>query len=66
MNTIIKLFWIVIFFTINVYSQNSFLIKLKDAEYQTKNIEIEIMNKTKKDCEISIDNQIFNLILTRF
>lgn len=59
MNTIIKLFWMVIFFTINVYSQSTFLIKLKDTEHQTKNIEIEIINKTNKKCKIPIDTSDF-------
>lgn len=59
MNTIIKSFWMVIFFTINVYSQSTLSIKLTDAEYQTKNIELEIVNNTNKTCKIPIDTSYF-------
>ncbi len=59
MNTIKKLCGIIILFSVNAYSQTILSIKITDAEYQTKNIEIEVKNNTNKKCIIPIDRADF-------
>lgn len=59
MSLIKNLSLIIILFNINIYSQSVLSIKLTNGEYQTKNIEIELVNTTNKKCKISIDKSDF-------